>query len=68
MTTQVNTSASLLIDTEFASISYSEATLRLQELLLIRRTTTPFSALETRTFRTLFYRPRTAFRLRSLAL
>ena len=64
MTTQVNTSASLLIDAEFASISYSEATLQLQERLGMRRNTTPFSGMETGKFRKLFDRHRTAFRRR----
>ena len=64
MTTQVNTSASLLIDTEFASISYSEATLRLQERLGMRRNTTPFSGIGTGKFRRVFDRHVTAFRRR----
>jgi hypothetical protein len=64
MTTQVNTSASLFIDTEFTSIPYSGATLRLNERLGISRNTTPFSGMETGKFRKLFDRHRTAFRRR----
>ena len=64
MTTLFNTPASLLIDNEFASIPFSEATLDLNKKLGIRRNTTPFSGMETGKFRKLFDRHRTAFRRR----
>ncbi|WKN43061.1 hypothetical protein [Tunicatimonas pelagia] len=64
MTTQVNNNPALLIDTEFAAIPYSESTLQLNERLGIRRSTTPFSGMETGKFRKLFNRHTTAFRRR----
>ncbi|MEM9831277.1 MAG: hypothetical protein AAF944_11615 [Bacteroidota bacterium] len=64
MTTQVNTPASLLIDTEFAGIPYSEATQKLNERLGMRRNSTPFSGIESGKFRKLFNRHTTAFRRR----
>ncbi|MEM6842675.1 MAG: hypothetical protein AAF632_10655 [Bacteroidota bacterium] len=64
MTTLVNTPSTLFIDSESAAIPYSEATLRLNEKLGMRRNTTPFSGMETGKFRKLFDRHRTAFRRR----
>ncbi|WKN45944.1 hypothetical protein [Tunicatimonas pelagia] len=64
MTTQINIPNTLLIDTEFAAIPYSKATLELNEQLGIRRNTTPFSGMETGKFRRLFNRHTTAFRRR----
>ncbi|MEM9673292.1 MAG: hypothetical protein ACFB15_27325 [Cyclobacteriaceae bacterium] len=64
MTTQVHTPNSLFIDTEFASIPYSETTLRLNAKLGMQRNTTPFSGMETGKFRRLFDRHTTAYRRR----
>ena len=64
MTTQVNTPNTLFIDTEFAAIPYSKATLQLNERLGMQRNTTPFSGMETGKFRRLFDRHTTAFRRR----
>ena len=64
MTTQVINSRNLLIDTEFAAIPYSEATIQFNRKLGMRRNSTPISQMESGKFRRLFDRHTTAFRRR----
>lgn len=64
MKTHINSSAQLLIDTEFANIPYSEETLRMNQQLGITRSEVPVSRIEHGKFRRLFNRHTTAFRRR----
>ncbi len=64
MTTSIESTAHLLVDTEFATIPYSEATRQLNEQHAIPRSPVPISRIETGKFRRLFNRHLTAFQRR----
>nr|WKN35036.1 hypothetical protein K4G66_21905 [Tunicatimonas sp. TK19036] len=63
MTTIIRPQSATLIDTEFAHIPYSEATLQLNRKLAMKRDTTPFGQMGEGKFRRLFNRHTTAYRL-----
>ena len=62
MTTIIRPQSATLVDTEFAHIPYSEATLQLNRRLAIQRDITPFSQMGEGKFRRLFNRHTTAYR------